>query len=240
MGYIIFLCALALLYAVAICLMRFIKNRSAANFAFCALVFLPYIALVIIVYRSVGAHDWNFTNTLPVANVSPFMFAITPLALILRGSAREYFCRLISLLSLGMLCSVAISCAYFASIDYKFHFHFVLDYVAHANLSLFGVFLVKSGQVDLKPKKCAISSSIIFASAAVMLVLNLVFDTAFFGLSLRGKHNIYNTVLTESSYLSALLYFSGLALVLCAGYAFLKLITAINNSKLNTGKEKID
>ena len=53
-----------------------------------------------------------------------------------------------------------------------------------------------------------------------MLVLNVAFDKAFFGLSLNGKHNIYNVVLTDSSYLSAALYFIGLCGVLLMGYYY--------------------
>jgi hypothetical protein len=51
-----------------------------------------------------------------------------------------------------------------------------------------------------------------------MMILNVIFDTAFFGLSLNGKHNIYNKVLVDNSYLSALLYYIGLLAVLVMGY----------------------
>ena len=57
-----------------------------------------------------------------------------------------------------------------------------------------------------------------------MLILNTVFDKAFFGLSLNGKHNIYNMVLTDSSLLSAVIYFLGLLLVLFLGFFYSKLM----------------
>jgi hypothetical protein len=47
-------------------------------------------------------------------------------------------------------------------------------------------------------------------------------------LSLNGKHSIYNVVLVESSYLSALLYFFGLFGVLAMGYIYLRLIARKN------------
>ena len=56
-----------------------------------------------------------------------------------------------------------------------------------------------------------------------MMILNVVFDTAFFGLSLNGKHNIYNNVLVLNSYLSAFLYFFGLCGVLLMGFGFSKI-----------------
>ena len=65
-----------------------------------------------------------------------------------------------------------------------------------------------------------------------MLVLNLIFDTSFFGLSLRGKHNIYNNVLTNNSYLSAALYFFGLICVLLMGLAIIRAIEGFERKKL--------
>ena len=119
-----------------------------------------------------------------------------------------------------MLFSATFNCIYNFSIGYKFHPHFLLDYVAHALLSLYGVYLVKSGQVRYSKRGCLIGGGIIFSVAVVMMILNVIFDTAFFGLSLNGGHNIYNVVVTESSYLSALLYFLGLCLVLVLGYLY--------------------
>ena len=58
---------------------------------------------------------------------------------------------------------------------------------------------------------------LIYGVAVVMLILNVIFDKAFFGLSLNGRHNIYNMVLVDNSYLSALIYFVGLGAVLALG-----------------------
>jgi hypothetical protein len=169
------------------------------------------------VYSEVGFYDWNFQNTLPVANVSPFMFSITPLVLVLSGRAKKLLLLLISLLSVGMFLSTVFSMTYNAVIDYKFHWHFMLDFVAHFALSLFGIYIVRSGQVDFTLKNCLKSGSLILGSATLMLVLNIIFDTSFFGLNLNGKHNIYNNVIVEDSYLSALLYYCGLIFVLLLG-----------------------
>jgi hypothetical protein len=96
--------------------------------------------------------------------------------------------------------------------------------MAHILISLFGVYLVKTGQVELNKRSCILSSMIIIGSAVGMMILNIIFDTAFFGLSLNGKHNIYNNILTDSSYLSAALYFIGLCAVLGMGYLYSRII----------------
>lgn len=204
--------------------MKYMKRTRLWNIAFALSVFALYMTVVITVYKSVGFYDWNFQNTLPVANVSPFMFTLTPLALLFPKRIKEKLFLLISLLSVGMLLSAIFSCTYNAVIHYAFHLHFTCDYLAHVLLSLFGVYLVRSGQVRLTKKNAVISSSIIVGAAVLMLILNVVFDKAFFGLSLNGKHNIYNVVLTDSSYLSAALYFIGLCGVLLMGYCYSKWI----------------
>ena len=59
----------------------------------------------------------------------------------------------------------------------------------------------------------------------VMMILNLIFDTSFFGLSLNGKHNIYHMVLVSNSYLNALIYFSGLIIIMVGSFLFQKLLS---------------
>lgn len=188
-------------------------------------VYLMYLSLMYVVYSDVGFYDWNFQNTLPMANVSPFMFSVMPLTWILPKGAKKYLYLLISLLSVGMLFSAISSSLYNAIIGYKFHWHFMLDYVAHLILSAWGIYLVKSGQVSLGKRECLISGSLIVGVAAIMMGLNVMLDTAFFGLSLNGKHNIYNNVIVDSSALSALIYFVGLVVVLLLGYGFNKILS---------------
>ncbi|MBO5711476.1 MAG: hypothetical protein J6R47_01425, partial [Acholeplasmatales bacterium] len=72
--------------------------------------------------------------------------------------------------------------------------------------------------------QCAIGGSIILAQATAMLILNVIFDTSFFGLSLNGKHNIYRMVLVSDSYLSAFLYYIGAIGVMALGYLIQKFV----------------
>ena len=218
MDYIIALFLMCAVYSLCVYLMKYMQRTRLFNLLFMAGVYIPYVSLCIYLYFDVGLYDWNFQNTLPVANVSPFMFSLMPILLFLPRCIRKHLHLLVSLLTVGMFFATVVGCIHFASIGYAFHPHFLLDYVAHFSLSLFGIYLVRSGQVDLKWRNGAISSAIIAGVAAVMLVLNVIFDTAFFGLSLNGKHNIYNNVLVDNSYLSAFLYFAGLLFVLFLGF----------------------
>ena len=233
MWYIVTISILALVYILVILLMKYMKNVKITNAIFVLCAVIPYLALVITVYNDVGFYDWNFQNTLPVANVSPFMFVCSPLAIILPKKIKKYFLLLVSLLSVGMFLSSILGCIYNAIINYKFHIHFTYDYVAHISLSLLGVYAIRTKQVELTIRNALISSALIIAVATIMLTLNVIFDTAFFGLSLNGKHSVYNVVLVSNSYLSALIYYIGLSIVLISGYFYCKLLTKKQLSFVN-------
>lgn len=228
MLYYISLVALLAFYLSGIFNLKYLKKTKLINGIFTALIFILYIAVVIRVYISVGFDDWNFKNTLPIANVSPFMFTAVVVMHLLPRKIKKHCYLLICLLSVGMVLSAVFSCLYNAVINYSFHWHFLCDYLAHVLLSLWGVYLIKSSQVELNKKNAIISGAIIVGVAVFMLLLNVIFDTAFFGLSLNGKHSIYNVVLVKNSYLSAFLYFFGLLIVLVMGYVYSRLLSRKN------------
>lgn len=66
-------------YITLVIIMKNFKKQNLTNFIFIAVIFISYIFLVVKVYFDVGFNDWNFQNTLPTVNVSPFMFFTVPL-----------------------------------------------------------------------------------------------------------------------------------------------------------------
>lgn len=228
MFYYISLILFIVAYFTIFVLMDKFKNKKLVNFIFIAIVFFSYIILVVKVYFDVGFFDWNFQNTLPTANVSPFMFFVVPLYYVLPKKIHKYYLLLVSLLSLGMLLSVILACIQRIVIQYRFVPHFLLDYVSHLALSLWGIYLVKSKQIQLKRKDCLIGGCIIIFVSLIMVIVNTIFDTAFFGLAFNDNYNIYNMVLVNNPYLSACIYISGLSLVLLAGYFFQLIINRIH------------
>ena len=199
---------------------KILKKTLIFNIVFALVPFICHIIHLQLIYLSVGFDDWNFQNAMPYANVSPFMFTIVPIFLILPKCIRKYCYNLISLLTIGMLLSPVVSIAHNIIINYKFHSSFLLDYASHIILSIWGIYIIQSGQVELKIKSSIISGSIIVGVAVVMLILNVILDQSFFGLSLNGKHSIYNQKVVSNSYLSAFLYFTGLIAILVIGYLF--------------------
>ena len=239
MWYIVCLIALIALYVLAIVFMNRCKHPWLVNSVLIGVCLSCYFALVLIIYKQVGYSDWNFKNALPTANVSPFMFCSLVIYIFLPKKMRKYHFVLIALLSAGMFGAAVLGCVSRAAIHYKFHFHFVLDYLSHVSLSLLGIYLVKSGQVELKKRDCLIAGGALLSVAVIMLVINAIFGTAFFGLALDEKYNIYNMVLAPNAYLSAALYFTCAVIILTIGYFYVTFITSLG-AKFQNAQPKED
>ena len=225
MKYLIVFAVLLAIYIVGVLLSKYLaKYRNVVNILFVIAIFASYFYVVRYMYYDVGPEDWNFKNTLPTANVSPFMFCLTPIILVMPKAIRKYLMTLVVLLSLGMVVAGLGGALGFVARNYKFHWHITMDCFAHILLSLWGVYLLKSGQVELTPKKALRGGAIIVSVALIMLVLNLIYHKAFFGLSPYGEHNIYNIRFFENGVISIIVYFLGLGFVLCAGYFYQKVL----------------
>ena len=225
MSYLIVFSVLLAIYISGVLLSKHLaKYKTIVNVFFVIAIFASYLYIARYMYYDVGPNDWNFKNTLPTANVSPFMFCLTPFILIMPKAIRKYLLTLVALLSFGMAMAGLGGALGFMMRDYKFHWHITMDCLAHILISLWGVFIVKSGQVELTPKKAIPSGAIIVSVASIMLVLNSIYHTAFFGLSPYGEHNIYNTRFFENGVVSIIVYFLGLGFVLCAGYFYQKIL----------------
>ena len=225
MKYLIVFAVLLAIYIVGVLLSKYLaKYKNVVNILFVIAIFTSYFYVVRYMYYDVGPEDWNFKNTLPTANVSPFMFCLTPIILVMPKAIRKYLMTLVVLLSLGMVVAGLGGALGFVARNYKFHWHITMDCFAHILLSLWGVYLLKSGQVELTPQKALRGGAIIVSVALIMLVLNLIYHKAFFGLSLYGEHNIYNIRLFENGVVSIIIYFLGRGVVLCAGYFYQKVL----------------
>lgn len=226
MYYFITMIFLLLFYIVSIGIISNVnKSKKIINVIFSITVFLFYLFCAVAIYRDVGLKDWNFLNCLPVANVSPFMYTLVFLSLFFPKNIKKYILILVSLLSFSMICASIIACISYIIRHYAFHLTIFVDIFIHMLLSLYGVYLVKSKQVDLrKTKDVVIAGGLIIAVALLMLVINLIFKTSFFGLSMYGAHSIYNVVLVESGVVNAILYFCGLSMLLITGYFYQKLL----------------
>lgn len=225
MQYLISLVISLIIYIVVFILIKmgFLKSKK-FHFVFCGLIIVTYLYIVLNRLIECGPANWNFLNTLPTANVSPFMFAVTSICFIFPKSIRKYLFALISCLSFGMFMAGSLELIVQIARRYPFYFVYSVDALAHLTLSLYGIYLTEIEEVKLKSFTTLIGSLSIVATALVMLVINLFTGYAFFGLGFKGNHNIYNMVLTSSPILSCLIYFGGLMSVLAVGWGIQVLI----------------
>ena len=105
MLYVLTMILLIVLYVAALLNMRRLRNTALWNALFTILIFGFYLCVVTRAYLADGFYDWNFRNTLPTANVSPFMFTLVVIMHIFPKKIKRYFYLLISLLSVGMIIS---------------------------------------------------------------------------------------------------------------------------------------
>ena len=224
MWYLVSFFILTILYVFGIFLIKYINKNRMINMLIPVMIFSLYLVCLVYLFFKVGVHDWNFKNVLPTANISPFMFSLIVLIPMLPNHIKKHLNTLVSSLALGMFVAGSLTLLFNAWRDYNFYWNFFLDSFIHILFSLYGIYLYKTEQVFYEKKKQVLSSSIIVCVAVIMLILNLIFETSFFGLSLYGNHNIYNIVVCKNSILSAVIYFFGLICVLFFGLIYQKII----------------
>lgn len=188
------------------------------NIIFVIIIFVPYLGVLHFAATSVGFKDWNFLNALPPANVSPFSFTMCLFTLVLPKKIKGVIFRVFSFLVVGMFFAAIITDVLWIMDHKVYHFFRCLDSLSHLCISLFGIYLVLTKQVEVNVKSFIKGFITMFSVVAVMIILNVTCGTAFFGLAFDGRHNIYSMVLTKSPYLSAFLYMTGLAAVLVSSY----------------------
>ena len=219
--------ALLIMLSIFFLILLFAKRMdrvNIVNFIFTVCIFVPYLIRIIMIGYDVGWTDWNFLNTLPTANVSPFMFFMVPFLLVMPEKIKKRIYLLVAMTCVGMFAACVLDCIRLTMVHYRLNWLFICDQFCHMALAAWGVYLVKSNQVNVGFCSCLKSGSILVGVALFMLGVNIIFETSFFGLSLKGKHNIYLMVLVDNSYLSAPIYFAGLISVLAMGYGVLRML----------------
>ncbi len=214
------------LYAIGLVFMKYlVKYRKFSDIDFPFMIFILYFIEIVLLLVEAGVENWDYFTLLPLGNIGPFMFFTLPFLFLLPKKVRKYYLTLVVLLSPAMLIYGLFDGIVLVISGRQAYATYVIDIFAHALFAVYGVYLVRSGQVDFDVKKSLISGSVILGVALLMLVLNAIFRTPFFGLSLYGEHNIYNIIFLKSAALSIILYFVGVAVALVIGYFFGKYLS---------------
>ena len=236
--YIIAVVALIAVYTLGLIFMKHIvKFRRFFDVDFPFIIFILYIIELLLLVLDVGFENWSFFNALPLGNVGPFMFFTLPFLFLLPKKARRYYHTLVALLSPAMLIAGLLCGILLAAAGRPFFSNYLLDMICHVLFALYGIYLVRSEQVDFDIPRNLISGGVILVVALLMLVLNAILHTSFFGLNVYGEHTIYNILFLKSGALSTILYFIGLTVMLTIGYFFQKYLLLAHNALFATSQE---
>lgn len=153
-------------------------------------------------------------------NISPFTFTFMPFIFVFRKKIRDAFMAAISFLSIGMLIAMLITPQY----AYLFHFNneagmdYLFDALCHLNCSLFGIYLIASGQVKITFNNLFKSTLFMYFVITFGVLSNYIFHTNFFGMCPYGGYSIYFIDIFEEYWATLIAYYVGVFLVLSIGF----------------------
>ena len=155
-------------------------------------------------------------------NISPFTFTFMPFLVLFKGKVAEFFKSAIAFLSVGMIVAMMITpqYAYLYNFNNTAGLDYLLDALCHLNCSLFGIYLVLTGQVRLKYKSFVRAVIFMYSAITLVVVMNHLYGTNFFGMCPYGGYSIYMFNLFEDYWATLLAYYVGVLLVLYLGFEF--------------------
>ena len=155
-------------------------------------------------------------------NISPFTFTFMPFLVLFRGKVAEFFKSAIAFLSVGMIVAMMITpqYAYLMNFNNTAGVDYLLDALCHLNCSLFGIYLVLTGQVKLSYKNFVRSVIFMYSAITLVVAMNYIFGTNFFGMCPYGGYSIYMFNLFEDYWATLLAYYLGVLGVLYTGFEF--------------------
>lgn len=183
---------------------------------------------------------WLDDGWMTLGNISPLMFTMILLLPFMNAKVRDYVMSAIAFLSVGMFIAMLISPehSYIFNFNREASFLYTSEAVCHMICSIFGIYLVLSGQV--KPDFKAWVKSMIFLYSVITfgVILNFIFHRSHFGMDPYGDASIYMIDIFGSFGATLLAYYAGVGLVLAVGVQcmqFLDMVTSKASHEENEG-----
>lgn len=174
----------------------------------------------------------NLNNLTPLSNISPLMFALSFVCLFLNDKMRTKIFEIMVIFNFVMIIASLFYPIYgmITAINY-FDFS-LLDSLNHVAYFLFVYYLLKSGKIATYMPSFWKSVGYVYSIIAFAVILNIVFETSFFGLCFNENYRIYSFKIIPNMFANNALYLVGLFLVMLIGYFLTKLIKP--NKKIDT------
>ena len=229
---------ISIYFATMIFMMTFLErsNKRIGNAIFIIVNIVAFLGLYLCLYTP-EKHNFRFKI---FDQISPFTFTIMPTLLLFKSKICEFIKSAIAFLSVGMIIAMLISPQY----AYLFNFttmaggDYFFDALAHLNCSLFGMYLVLTGQVKLTYKNFVRAVIFMYSVITFGVILNYLFGTNFFGMCPYGGYSIYMFNLFEEYWATLLAYYLGVMLVLYLGFEFNLVLNKLGGHKLAFADEE--
>jgi hypothetical protein len=167
-------------------------------------------------------------------NISPFIMTLIPLTLFMNDKVKEYCNSTIAFLWLGMFLALGISPEFSYKFDYNHNatLIYATEAACHLIASLYGIYLIVSGQIICDFKHWLKSVICMFSVIGFGLILNYAFHRQNFGMDPYGNYKIYMLDIFGSFGATLAAYLFGVLIVLTLGmqigYLFNKSVSKIH------------
>ena len=207
-----------------------VKHKKIVNISFVVLNCVFFLGLNIEVFRLRNTTSYTFMT---FNNISPFTFTFMPFIFLFRKKVKECFLAAISFLSIGMFVAMLVTpqYAYIFSFNNEARMDFLFDALCHLNCSLFGIYLIASGQVKITIKNLISSTIFMYSVITFGVIGNYIFHLNNFGMSPYGGYSIYFIDIFEEYWATLLAYYIGVFLVLSIGFFANALLNYISGNQ---------
>ena len=157
-----------------------------------------------------------------LGNISPFIMTLIPLTVFMSDRVRAYCNSAIACLWLGMFLALLISPqhAYIFNYNIEASFIYTSEAACHLLASLYGAWLIISGQVECTLKSLKRATICMFSVIGFGVFLNFMFHKNNFGMDPYNGASIYMIDVLDSFEATFLAYLLGVFIVLTIGLQF--------------------
>ena len=210
-------------------------NIKVGNMVFIILDMILYL-LWNVAYAEKG---WLNDGFMTLENISPFIFTVIPLTLIMNDKVKEYAYSAIAFLHLGLFLATLISPEYVVIFNYKTEadFAYATEAMCHLVSSLFGIYLIMTEQV--KADFVHWVKAIVFMLSVISfgVMLNVILDTRCFNMN-PNHYAIYMLNIFDSFEATLLAYYLGVVAIITlgmqTGFGWKKLVDKIRHPHEHT------
>lgn len=189
---------------------------------------------------------WLKDGFMTLENISPFTMTLIPLTCLMSEKVRSYCNAAIAFLWVGMFLALSISPehSYIFNYNHEATFIYATEASCHLVASLYGIYLIISGQVTCNLKTLARAAVCMYSVIGFGIFLNYVFHLDNFGMNPYGNYSIYMLDIFGSFEATLAAYLLGVLLVLVIGmqlgHVLNKMVEKINLESLKKSTDNTD